>query len=1156
LSTHQNGDFALGPDGNKDGAHSLRPIQPISAEILFAGGGELGWLMRQFDWSQTSLGPIEFWPQSLRTCVRIVLTSRQPMFVWWGDELINLYNDAYKSILGGKHPKALGRPARTVWAEIWDQVRPRAESAMRSNEGTYDESLMLIMERHGYREETYYTFSYSPVPNDEGGIGGILCANSDGTDRIVGERRVALLRELASRTANARTWREACRLSALGLGSDPQDICFALIYALGDLRDVLELAGNLRVDEGHTVAPPTMQLDQNAPWPVETAMRTHEIQLVNETNRQFADLPGGAWNEAPHTVAVVPLIASGGTGKSGVLIAGLNPYRLPDDNYLGFLNLVAGQISASIANAEAFEQERLRAEALAELDRAKTIFFSNVSHEFRTPLTLMLGPLEDLLADPDMKHRPGDAKQIETIHRNGLRLLRLVNTLLDFSRIESRRIQAVYRPVDLAARTADLASVFRSAMERAGLQYQIECDSLPEPVYVDLEMWEKIVLNLLSNAFKFTLEGKVDVRLQVAGGDAELRVSDTGAGIPDTEIPHIFERFHRIDGAPGRTHEGTGIGLALVDELVRLHGGTVQVDSKLGEGTAFTVKIPLGTAHLSSDRISVEGIVPATTVGASPFVQEAMRWLPDGAETSIAEGVEMQDLQSIPTIISNSQSERPRVLLADDNRDMREYVQRLLERRYNVTALSDGEQALAEALRNPPDLVLTDVMMPKLDGFQLLHELRHHEETAALPVIMLSARAGEEAESEGMEAGADDYLVKPFTGRELMARVGAHISMYRLRCELTQRERELRARAEEAECHYRTIVESIIEGFVFIDRDWRIRYANERWAEFAGMTLPELVGCDLWQSFPSLDDSEFGRLYRQVMHSGTVEQLEQFYEPLGRWFHVSIFPSPDGILIFSLDVTEKHMQHERLMLTEKLAATGRLAATIAHEINNPLESVLNLIYLSRTSLADADTIKQYLLTAEKEITRVSHIARHTLGFYRDTSKPILIDPEALLKEVLVVYESRLRAAGIEVQIHHSAKSEVKGLRGELHQVLSNLISNSIDAMPEPGTISIVIEDSHWDGTKGIDVAFSDTGKGIPSENIPHLFEPFFTTKPNAGTGLGLWVVKQFIDSWGGRISVESSIDRANRGTTFRLFIPLVALSNHPDTKTETAQTTS
>src|ERR1700759_4834165 len=192
-----------------------------NSDHCLAGGGELGGRMRAIDWSQTPLGPVNAWPQSLKTCMRIILTSRQPMFVWWGKDLINLYNDAYKSIVGGKHPEALGQPARDVWREIWDQVGPRAETAMRANEGTYDEALLLIMERNGYPEETYYTFSYSPVPNDQGGVGGIICANTDDTRRIIGERQVSLLRELATATADARRIDDAVALAAKALGSSP-----------------------------------------------------------------------------------------------------------------------------------------------------------------------------------------------------------------------------------------------------------------------------------------------------------------------------------------------------------------------------------------------------------------------------------------------------------------------------------------------------------------------------------------------------------------------------------------------------------------------------------------------------------------------------------------------------------------------------------------------------------------------------------------------------------------------------------------------------------------------------------------------------------------------------------------------------------------------
>jgi PAS domain S-box-containing protein len=844
---------------------------------LFAGDSELSALMRARDWTHSPLGPPAHWPESLKTCVRIVLTSRQAMFVWWGDQLINMYNDAYKAIVGGKHPEALGQPASVVWREIWDQVGPRAETAMRRNEGTYDEALLLIMERYGYPEETYYTFSYSPVPNDQGGTGGIICANTDDTQRIIGERQLGLLRELGTRTAEARRAADACRLAAVALATNRRDLPFALIYLLEPDRRHLSLAGSAGIEPGHAAAPETVDLAAGSDWPFAEVLRTGAPRMVAGGETVPLALPAGAWDRAPDQVIVLPLAPQGETGQSGVLVVGLNPYRLYDEKYEGFLSLVVGQIAAGIANAQAYEEERKRAEALAEIDRAKTAFFSNVSHEFRTPLTLMLAPLEDALNDASAAALPAvQRERLDVAHRNSLRLLRLVNTLLDFSRIEAGRAQANYQPTDLATLTTDLASGFRSAVDRAGLFLRIECETLDRPVFVDRDMWEKVVLNLLSNAFKFTFEGGITVTLAPQGDTVALTVRDTGVGIPEHELPRLFERFHRIEDQRSRSFEGSGIGLALVQELVRLHDGTINAHSEYGKGTAFTVTIPFGTDRARASRSGGDVAAVSTAARVEAFVEEALHWLPDidvGAAGGATAAPLLPDAGEAPP-----PGRRPRVLLADDNADMRDYVSRLLGDRYDTIVVADGRAALEAVRRHRPDLVLSDVMMPVLDGFGLLSAIRADPALRDVPVILLSARAGEEARAEGLDAGADDYLTKPFSARELLARVGANLSLARVRREALQ------AVQENAE-RLRQLFEQA-PGFMCTLRgpDHVFEMANAACMRLIGER--DVIGLKLRDAMPEVEGQGFFEILDEVYRSGRA------YTGQGARFHVQ--RSPDG----------------------------------------------------------------------------------------------------------------------------------------------------------------------------------------------------------------------------------------------------------------------
>jgi PAS domain S-box-containing protein len=812
------------------------------ADSFLSGGGEMGERIRAFDWSKTPLGPRSFWSPSLRMMVRFLLANRFPLLLWWGPQFIQIYNDPYRPVLGAKHPESgLGRPVSECWSEIWHILRPLIQTPFNGGPATWMEDIQLEINRYGFVEETHFTIAYSPVPDETvpSGIGGVLATVHEISEKVVGERRVRVLRDLGIGSLEAKTAEEACVVAADTLAKHSKDVPFALLYLIDPDGKRARLAGAAGVNTEGAASPLIIELGNRAGsdqvWPLSETLRTERLQTVDDLSSRFEEaLPPGPWADPPQQAVVAPIRSNIAHQLAGLLVVGISTRLRLDDAYRSFIELAASQIATGIANARAYEEEKRRAEALAEIDRAKTAFFSNVSHEFRTPLTLMLGPLEDAIStalDPTQR------EELEVVHRNGLRLLKLVNTLLDFSRIEAGRVQAIYEPTDLATFTAELASVFRSAIERAKLQLVVDCPPLPEPIYVDREMWEKIVLNLLSNAFKFTFEGIIGVSLHVADDDVELRVSDTGTGIPESELGHLFERFHRIRGVQSRTHEGSGIGLALVRELARLHGGSVSVESEVGRGTTFVVRVPTGSAHLPPDRIGAERTLPSTTVDADTYLQEAQRWLPEtGNEIESSEGVTPL-AATVPA----------RILVAEDNADMREYVRRILGRHWTVETVSNGIAALAAARKRLPEIVLSDVMMPGLDGLQLLRALRSDPLTRRVPVILLSARAGEESRVEGLESGADDYMSKPFSARELVARVGAHLKIARIRAEA---ETELR----ESEARFRILADSA-PALIWVNGTDGCEFVNREYLEFLGVNIAEVRGYD-WAQFIHPEDRD------------------------------------------------------------------------------------------------------------------------------------------------------------------------------------------------------------------------------------------------------------------------------------------------------------
>ncbi len=893
---------------------------------FLAGGGEAGRRLRAVDWSASPLGPPSGWPQSLKTIIRVMLDSRYAMWMAWGPSLTFFCNDAYLPTVGRKRDWVLGARSDHVWREIWPDIGPRIDKVLATGEATWDEGLLLFLERSGFPEETYHTFSYSPVYDDDSQVRGMLCVVTEVTERVIGERRLRILRDLAASSLEAKTVDQTCSAMMTTIGQYPFDLPMAALHRVAPHGEAAVLVAATRAFEAAQLPAEWRRDDVATPAAVASALRTGEAGLTETIGK--TPIPAGPWPDPIEHFALRPMRAAGHEFLAGLLIVGLSPRRAVDVPYLAFIDLVAKQIAAAIADAEAFAAERARADALAQIDRAKTTFFTNVSHELRTPLTLMMGPLEDALDAPAVRADAPLRTSLEVAQRNSLRLLKLVNTLLDFSRIEADRMRAQFVAVDLAALSTDLASTFRSIIERAGLTLEVDCPPLPAAVHVDRGMWEKVVLNLLSNAFKHTLQGGIRVTVSANATHASLAVSDTGTGIPTAALPQLFDRFFRVTGSQARSHEGTGIGLALARELVGLHGGEIAVNSIEGQGSTFTVSIPFGVAHLPAADVAARDGDSEPAAQARGYLEEAVLWdtLPGGRDTR----------QASTKVVSSVR--RGTVLLADDNADLRNYLCTLLAPQFEVLLAADGVEALEVLALRVPDLVLTDVMMPRLDGFALLKAVRADPRLRGVPVVMISARAGEEARVEGLDAGADDYLVKPFSARELLARVSSQVATMRLRRDSERVSQALNEQLALETEELRSMFEQV-PGFTAVLKGPQFVFtmANAAHRELIGDR--DVIGRPLLQVLPELAGQQYPALLQQVYETGrpfvghalpvrlqrrsgeAVEDrfVDFVYQPLRDAGGVV-----SGVFIQGNDVTERKANEDELR-----GATARIHALMA-----------------------------------------------------------------------------------------------------------------------------------------------------------------------------------------------------------------------------------
>jgi PAS domain S-box-containing protein len=768
---------------------------------------EMGRLFRTTDWSATPLGPTASWSPDLVSAVNMALASRFPMLICWGDDLLKLYNDAYRAILGSeKHPDALGRPVADVWPEVWHVIGPRFEEVLRTREPSWDEDQLLVVDRNGFVEEAYFTWSYSVMTGADGEVVGILDVATETTGKVLAERRARVVAALGAALADAETPEDVERIAVEILGRNHED----------HTSVVLDLE-------------PTASEVVPAPWSPGT--------------------PPLLGDDGIHVVAALD---TGRDVPSAALVLTANPMRPWDDHLQAYVEQCAAHVAAALSGVRRLDDERQRAAALAELDTAKTAFFANISHELRTPLTLISGPVNDALAEGDLPE--GVRRHLELVRRNTARLRLLVDRLLDLTRLDAGRVHPHLAEVDVAELVRGLAASFRPAMERAGLRFETDVPDLSRTAWVDPDMTERIVLNLLSNALKYTPEGGVELALHERPDGVEVVVTDSGVGIAAGDVGSVFDRFQQLPRRPGvRSDGGAGIGLFLVRQLAELHGGHAWVDSVEGTGSSFGVVLPWGEQPAPDTLPSGDSITPRRV---DSFVAEVHDWNPDADLLPGRDGDEEGDAEATPT--AGELAGRPLLLVVDDNADMRAYVASALENAYEVVQARNGFEALDLARERRPDLVLADVMMPGLDGLGLVRELRADPALSDVTVVLLTARAGAEASVASVAEGADDYITKPFEMRHLQVRLAANLARSR------ERARDVAWR--------RAVLASLHEPLIIIAMDGDVVAVNDAFTEAYGWSVDDVPLAPPYPWRPDGLDESRVRLQRILATQGTHEE--------------------------------------------------------------------------------------------------------------------------------------------------------------------------------------------------------------------------------------------------------------------------------------------
>ncbi|KZV99317.1 hypothetical protein EXIGLDRAFT_746258, partial [Exidia glandulosa HHB12029] len=1117
-----------------------------------------GQLITAYPWNTTSLGPLDSWLPEFKSCVLGIL-------------------DMPDSLLGNKHPHALGKPFREVHSEIWQDLEGDVKEALAGHSIHRKNQLRFV--RHSsvtVPEEFYYTRTYIPWRTN-GRILGTVSQSTETTAEVLASRRLSTLEDMQLRTVSTSTVSEFFAATLDALEVNTLDLPFVLVYSvkpeykkkkrsqglgLGEkeggldhepTRYHLSLVGSLGVPDGHMSAQPEVLIrsdgvedymssvesssttddDPFSFWPPTQSSTplAHDtsswpfLEILAARGSLVTILPLGSrangflqrgW-DYPCTQAVA--FAIGATGKDqpagGLVIIGLNPCRPYDADYANFVRMLSRQMTTGLTTAIDCAHQLQRAEELASIDRAKTTFFSNVSHELRTPLTLIIGPVEDILRETI----PAEVRtRLDVVLRNASRLHRLVNTILDFSRLKAGHVAKLV-PVDLGALTANFASLFRSAIERARVKYSVACDEGPL-VYLDPDSWEKIITNIISNAFKYCLKGKIEVRVHFTRKEAIFSCSDTGCGIPEKELENIFTRFHRV-ACTARSHEGTGIGLALAQETVIALGGRIKVASVDGQGSTFTVTLPLGTAHIPPELLDttaepIRGVARGLQRYGARMVQEAAEWTVNERPllTSSArsfDGLSAGTSETAFEVGYTPDKREPVVVVADDNADLRLYCTMLLSSKYNVHTFADGQAALDYVQKHDVDLILSDVEMPRMDGYEFLAAVREDARLNLLSFILVSAHAGSEARVVGLNAGADDYLVKPFSSKALMARVQTHIELGQGRrgalSDVSNSKEEATYDLLELEARVQDRTKLLIE----IESQLRLKVAEEQHMRKQQEIVVDLTSHELrnplnatWQNAEFVEDM-LERLRPLIPEEGIADlneaqsAIESIALSVAHQTRIA-----DDILNFSKISMQMMTIHTTpFPVCPTLEFCSQASLTLAMQIFDIIQDVCRLWEIeTRERDIDLELVAGSGVNGSWIISDPQRISQVTINFLLNALR---FTSECLLRHITVTVRFLTRVGP-----------------------------------PRKNTYRVAGEKVHYRDACWLQIAVQDTGPGLSVEDLKKLFERFAQAHPSkdqftGGHGLGLFVSRHLVSLLDGFIEVESV---SGQGATFSFCIPV------------------